>query len=182
MSSHLAIATFSEELRLISTFCQICTALVAAAIGVITFRYTRQQSTLSLINHNNGMANSVNQALLTSADARLAFGRLRTAIVGCPDDAILFMYLNYVHNTYRMHRVGAVSSQVWLDTLGSCVTVLASLRREQVVALLSRGYEEGFKQAVLSRTAMPAAPSPAHNAVPIRPARAGNTPPLRDAA
>jgi hypothetical protein len=72
-------------------------------------------------------------------------------VVGCPDDAILFMYLNYVHNTFRTHQIGAVSAHVWRDTLASCVTMMGRLRRDQLEGLLSRGYEPAFKRAVLAR-------------------------------
>ncbi len=61
------------------------------------------------------------------------------------------MYLNYVHNTYRMHQIGAVSDQVWEDTLGACAAMVGQLRREQVVRLLSRGYEAAFQSSVLAK-------------------------------
>ena len=46
---------------------------------------------------------------------------------------------------------GAVSAQVWKDTLASCVTMMGRLRRDQLEGLLSRGYELEFKKAVLIR-------------------------------
>ena len=59
------------------------------------------------------------------------WGRLCPAIVGTPDDAVLFLYLNYVHNTYRMWQAGAVGAGLWADTLRSCGRVLGGLRRER---------------------------------------------------
>jgi hypothetical protein len=132
------------------SFCQVGTALIAATIGAVTYRYTRRQSALALIGQNNALANLVNTTMINSHEARDVFGKLQDAIVGCPDDAVLLMYLNYVHNTYRMHQIGAVSAQVWRDTLNSCNAIVVRLRREQVQALLSRGYEAGFQHAVLT--------------------------------
>ena len=140
-----------ELLQVLSTAFQICTALIAVSIAVMTFRYTKRQSALTLINHNNQLANLVNSTIINSEEAREALGKLQSVIVGCPDDAVLFMYLNYVHNTYRMRRIGAVSPQVWKDTLASCVKMVSRLRREQLVLLLSRGYEGEFQSSVLAR-------------------------------
>ena len=138
-------------LPLISTVCQMCTAMIAVTVGVITFQYTKRQSAMTLINHNNTLANAVNTTLISSAEARGALSRLQNPIVGTPDDAVLFMYLNYVHNAFRMRQIGAVSAQVWQDTLGACVTLLRGLQREQVVRLVGRGYEARFQADVLQR-------------------------------
>jgi hypothetical protein len=94
---------------------------------------------------------SIPSAILQSEQAQQTFGKLHSFVVGCPDDAILFMYLNYVHNTFRTHQIGAVSAHVWRDTLASCVTMMGRLRRDQLEGLLSRGYEPAFKRAVLAR-------------------------------
>ena len=67
------------------------------------------------------------------------------------EDAVLFIYLNYVHNTYRTFRVGVIAEQIWTDTLESCATLMAGLQRTQVEALLSRGYERRFQDLVLAR-------------------------------
>lgn len=147
----LAADDFALMIQDFGAACQVCTALIAAAIGLITFRYTRRQNALALINQNNTLANLVNQTIIESEQARQTLGRMQDFVVGCPDDAIIFMYLNYVHNTFRMRAIGAVSGQVWRDTLGSCVCMVAKLRRDQVVGLLSRGYEREFQLAVLSR-------------------------------
>ncbi|MDT7952795.1 MAG: hypothetical protein RQ966_14930 [Acetobacteraceae bacterium] len=148
-------ATVSAEIvaliQHVGTVCQICTAIIAVTIGIVTFRYTKRQSALTLINHNNALANLVNKTVIDSPQARDVLGRLQDAIVGYPDDAVIFMYLNYVHNTFRMHEIGAVSSLVWQDTLGSCLAVIGKLRRDQVVRLLGRGYESRFQTAVLAR-------------------------------
>ena len=121
--------------------CQICTTLIAAVIGLVTFRYPKPQNALALINQNNALANLVNSTILQSEQAQQTLGKLHSFVVGCPDDAILFMYLNYVHNTFRMRQIGAVSAQVWRDTLASCVTIIGGLSRDQLERLLSRGYE-----------------------------------------
>src|SRR4051794_3207494 len=149
----MTICSLDDLIALIhcaGSFCQVGTALIAATIGAVTYRYTRRQSALALISQNNALANLVNTTIINSREARDVFGKLQDVIVGCPDDAVLLMYLNYVHNTYRMHRIGAVSAQVWRDTLNSCTAMVGRLRREQVQALLSRGYEAGFQAAVLT--------------------------------
>ena len=117
----------------------------------MTFHYTQRQNALTLINHNNSLANLVNRTVIDSAQARDVLGQLQDSIVGFPDDAVILMYLNYVHSTYRMSEIGAVSSQVWQDTLSSCLAVIGKLRRDQVVRLLARGYESRFQAAVLAR-------------------------------
>src|SRR5947209_10756589 len=137
--------------QVVGTMCQMCTAVIAASIGVVTFRYTKRQSALALINQNNTLANLVNQTIINSEHARETLGKLHDFIVGCPEDAVLFMYLNYVHNTYRMHEIGAVSDQVWRDTLAACGNMVGRLRRQQVERLLARGYEVKFGQQVLAR-------------------------------
>jgi len=151
----MPLPTLIEDLpsafQVVGTLCQMCTAVIAASIGVVTFRYTKRQSALSLINQNNTLANLVNQTIINSEHARDTLGKLHDFIVGCPDDAVLFMYLNYVHNTYRMHQIGAVSCQVWRDTLGACGNMVGRLRREQLELLLSRGYEAKFSAQVLAR-------------------------------
>lgn len=151
MTAPLPLSDFCEIMRMVGALCQVCTALTAASIGLMTFRYTKRQSALTLINHNNALANLVNTTVIQSEQARETLGKLQDPIVGCPDDAVLFMYLNYVHNTYRMHRIGAVTEQVWQDTLGACAGMVSRLRREQVVRLLSRGYEAEFQSSVLAR-------------------------------
>lgn len=138
-------------LHVSGALCQITTAFIAAIIGILTFQNNRRQNHLSLINQNNTLANLVNTTVIHSPEARDAIGNLRDCVVGCPDDAILFMYLNYVHNTYRTYRIGAVGRQVWLDTLGSCAVTISRLQRNQVERLLERGYEAAFRQAVLAR-------------------------------
>src|SRR4051794_11372170 len=57
MAAPVPPADLSSMLQFLSTVCQICTALIAATIGVVTFRYTKQQSALTLINQNNSLAN-----------------------------------------------------------------------------------------------------------------------------
>src|SRR5690349_461269 len=101
-------SSLSAIIQVAGVACQIGTALIAVAIGMITHRYTKRQSAMALINQNNALANLVNSAILHSEHARETISRLHSFVVGCPDDAILFMYLNYVHNTFRMHQIGAV--------------------------------------------------------------------------
>ena len=151
MLNQTLLANLPIDLQITGTLCQMCTALIAAVIGIITFRYTRRQNALSLINHNNALANLVNSTILQSEQAQQTLSRLHNFVVGCPDDAILFMYLNYVHNTFRMHQIGAVSGQVWRDTLASCARMMSRLGRSQLEGLLSRGYERAFQLAVLAR-------------------------------
>ena len=145
------IEDLPSAFQVVGTACQMCTAVIAAGIGVVTFRYTKRQSALALINQNNTLANLVNATIIQSEHARETLGKLHDFVVGCPDDAVLFMYLNYVHNTYRMHQIGAVSAQVWGDTLSACANMVGRLRREQVKRLLSRGYEAAFQAQVLAR-------------------------------
>ena len=123
-------ADLPATIQLTGFICQICTTLIAAVIGMVTFRYTRRQNALTLINQNNSLANLVNSTVLQSERARQTLGKLHSFVVGCPDDAILFMYLNYVHNTFRTHQIGAVSAHVWRDTLASCVTMAYGLGSE----------------------------------------------------
>lgn len=151
MPNLLSLAELSATIQVIGSICQMSTALIAVAIAVVTFRYTKRQTALSLINHNNSLANLVNSTIIQSEQARETLGKLHDFVVGCPDDAVLFMYLNYVHNTFRMHQIGAVSAQVWRDTLASCVAMVGRLRRDQLKLLLSRGYELAFQTAVLAR-------------------------------
>ena len=139
-------ADLPATIQLTGFICQICTTLIAAVIGLVTFRYTRRQNALTLINQNNSLANLVNSTILQSEQAQQTLGKLHSFVVGCPDDAILFMYLNYVHNTFRTHQIGAVSAHVWRDTLASCVTMMGRLRRDQLegpypagMSLRSRG-------------------------------------------
>ncbi len=160
MLNQALAADLPATTQLIGFICQICTAFIAAVIGMVTFRYTKRQNALTLINQNNSLANLVNLAILQSEHARQTLGKLHNFVVGCPDDAILFMYLNYVHNTFRTYQIGAVSAHVWQDTLTSCVATVRRLRRDQLEGLLSRGYEPAFKRAVLARydaIAVPAA-------------------------
>ena len=151
MFADLFTAELASHLQLLGTICQAGTAVIAATIGVITYRYTRRQSALSLINQNNGLANLVNSTIIQSEAARTTLGKLQDCIVGCPDDAVLFMYLNYVHNTFRMRRIGAVTNQVWQDTLTAATMLLGKLSRDQVERLLARGYERQFQLHVLAR-------------------------------
>src|SRR3954463_537251 len=144
----IIIDDLPSAFQVVGTLCQMGTAVIAASIGVVTFRYTKRQSALSLINQNNTLANLVNQTIINSEQARETLGKLHDFIVGCPDDAVLFMYLNYVHNTYRMHHIGAVSTQVGQDTLAACGNMIGRLRREQVEKLLARGYEAKFSADV----------------------------------
>jgi hypothetical protein len=153
MRDILEIADVTLSLESVGSICQMLTAVIVAAVGVITYRHTRRQGALTLINHNNALANLMNSTIIASADARAALGRLHDPIVGCPDDAVLFIYLNYVHNTYRMHCMGAVSAQVWRDTLASCVATTRRLRPDQLQRLLSRGYELKFRSALLTEHA-----------------------------
>ena len=75
-------------------------------IGLVTFRYTRRQNALTLINQNNSLANLVNSTILQSEQAGQTLGKLHSFVVGCPDDAILFMYLNYIRpRNYPGHRL-----------------------------------------------------------------------------
>lgn len=145
------VAATVDVLPLVSTICQMFTALIAVSIGILTFRYTKRQNALTLINQNNALANAVNSTIIASAEARMVLGRLQDPIVGSPDDAVLFMYLNYVHNTFRMRRIGTVSREVWRDTADACVQNLRRLRRDQVERLLARGYEAAFQHAILRR-------------------------------
>lgn len=140
-----------ELVQFMGSICQVGTAMIAAGIAVVTFRYTKRRSALALINHNNALANLVNSTVIQSEHARETLGKLHDFIVGCPDDAVLFMYLNYVHNTYRMLQIGTVTEQVWQDTLSACAAMIGRLRRDQVARLLARGYEARFQEAVLAR-------------------------------
>ena len=151
MLNQLSLLEPSAAVQFAGPIFQMATAFLAAVIAVITHRYTKRQSALALINQNNAVANLVNSTNLQSEQARQTLGRLHNFIVGCPDDAVLFMYLNYVHNTFRMHQIGAVSAQVWRDTLTSCAAMMGRLRRDQLEQLLSRGYELAFQTAVLAR-------------------------------
>ncbi len=63
--------------QLAGLICQVGTALIAAAIGVVTFRYTKRQSALTLINHNNALANLVNSTIIQSEQARETLGKLQ---------------------------------------------------------------------------------------------------------
>jgi hypothetical protein len=151
MLNQISTLPLVADVQVVGAAFQMATAVIAAIIGMITFRYTKRQSALALINENNSLANLVNATILQSEQARETLGRLHNFVVGCPDDAILFMYLNYVHNTFRMYQIGAITSQVWQDTLSSCACMMGRLRRDQLEGLLSRGYERAFQVAVLAR-------------------------------
>ena len=140
---------------------QLLTAGIAVSIAVATFRHQRRQSRMSLINEGNALANLVNATVINQPAACAVLGRLRAPVVGCPDDAVLFMYLNWAHNAWRNHRVGVIRPQVLGDTLSGCAATLAGLRRDQVVRLMSRGYERKFQDAVLARYDAAAAARPA---------------------
>ena len=140
-----------ESIQLLGSVSQVCTALIAVGIATLTFRHQKRQGALTLINQTNAMANLVNSTVIQSPEARAALGRLQDPIVGCADDAVLFLYLNYVHNTYRTFVAGAIRRRVWSDTLDSCAAMLGRLRRDQVERLLSRGYETAFRHEVLGR-------------------------------
>ncbi len=103
-----------------------------------------------MLNQNNALASLTNTTLIQSTEARPALGRLSDPIVCEPDDAVIFMYLNYVHNTFRTYQIGAITTVVWTDTLASCVAHLARLERGQVERLLARGYERAFCTQVLA--------------------------------
>lgn len=175
MFSPYTIGDLIAAIRLIGPFCQVGTAVIAASIGAVTYRFTRRQNALALANQNNALANLVHTTVIHSEEARQTFGKLHDCIVGSPDDAVLLMYLNYVHNTYRMHQIGAVSAQVWGDTLGACANMVGRLRREQVQRLLARGYEAGFQAEVLARydLAAPRRQADADVLTTIRPRRQG---------
>ena len=129
---------------------QIMTTVIAVVIASLTYRHQRRQNILNLINQNNALANLVNTTIIQCPDARGVLGRAEDCIVGCPDDAILFLYLNYVHNTFRTYRIGIISRQVWTDTLAGSVGRLQGLSRDQVERLLARGYERAFQTAILA--------------------------------
>lgn len=156
---------FLEALPLISTVCQMATALIAVSIATVTYRYTKRQSALNLISQNNAMANAVNSTIIAAPEACATFSRLQNVIIGAQDDAVMFMYLNYVHNTFRMRQIGAVSERIWQDTLGSCTAVVAKLPRDQVQRFLARGYEPAFQTAVLGR--LDAVPARNDNVLPM---------------
>ena len=81
-------ADLPATIQLTGFICQICTTLIAAVIGLVTFRYTRRQNALTLINQNNSLANLVNSTILQSEQAQQTLGKLHSVVVGCPDDAI----------------------------------------------------------------------------------------------
>ncbi len=84
MISDLPLTDWYHLMRVAGSMCQVCTALTAAAIGLMTFRYTRRQSALTLINHNNSLANLVNTTVINSENARVTLGKLQDPIVGLP--------------------------------------------------------------------------------------------------
>ncbi len=147
----LTLHDLSALLQTAGSVGQLLTAGIAVSIAVATFRHQRRQSRMSLINESNALANLVNTTVVNQPAACAVLGRLQDPIVGCPDDAVLFMYLNWAHNIWRTRSVGAISEQVWQDTLAGCIRTLARLRRDQVARLLARGYERGFQDAVLAR-------------------------------
>jgi hypothetical protein len=102
MLNQISTLPLVADIQVVGATFQMATAVIAAIIGMITFRYTKRQSALALINENNSLANLVNATILQSEQARETLGRLHNFVVGCADDAILFMYLNYVHNTLTM--------------------------------------------------------------------------------
>ena len=163
--SQIALHDLSVLLQTAGSIGQLVTAGIAVAIGLATFRHQRRQSRMMLINEGNALANQVNATIVNQPGACAVLARLRDPIVGCPDDAVLFMYLNWAHNVWRTHRAGAMRAQVWQDTLAGCVGTLASLRRDQVVRLVSRGYERKFQDEVLARYDASAAGRPAAVAV-----------------
>ena len=84
MIADLFTAELASHLQLLGTICQAGTAIIAATIGVITYRYTRRQSALSLINQNNGLANLVNSTIIQSEAARATLGNCRIALSAVP--------------------------------------------------------------------------------------------------
>lgn len=149
MANDQFLGQWSVVIQLAGAIAQTLTAVFALIVAVTTFKFTKKQNSLALINENNSLANQVNLAILSSTEAASTFARLRKPIVGSSDDAIIFMYLNYVHNTFRTKKIGAITPTVWTDTLKSCSLLLSSLPRDQVIALLSRGYESEFRSAIL---------------------------------
>jgi hypothetical protein len=159
--SQIALHDLSAILQTAGSVGQLLTAGIAVSIAVATFRHQRRQSRMALINESNALANIVNATVINQPAACAVLGRLRDPIVGCPDDAVLFMYLNWAHNMWRNYKVGAMRPQVWEDTLAGCIGTLAGLRRDQVVRLVSRGYERKFQDEVLARYDVTAAARPA---------------------
>ena len=71
-------ADLPATIQLTGFICQICTTLIAAVIGLVTFRYTRRQNALTLINQNNSLANLVNSTILQSEQAQQTLGKTRS--------------------------------------------------------------------------------------------------------
>ncbi len=62
MVSDIEWAGLLAMASIIGPVCQMGTTVIAAAVGVVTFRYTRRQSALALINQTNNLANIVTAA------------------------------------------------------------------------------------------------------------------------
>ncbi len=91
----------------VSAIGSLATASAAVAIAIRAHMFAKRQTDLTLVNQNNSMANEFNQMMVNSESARQIMSKFRTPIIGSPHDAIMFMYLNYVHNAYRTNKTGA---------------------------------------------------------------------------
>jgi hypothetical protein len=128
---------------------QAVTALLALLIALMTYRYTKRQNTITLIKYLNDMVNDFNKAVIGSEAAQHVVSGLRQPIVNQPDDSIVFLYLNFLHTSFRMAAAGLIESGLSDATMANGVHYLIKLKRDEIERFLSRGYEPAFRAAVL---------------------------------
>jgi len=127
---------------------QIMTALVATYVAYITYRYTKRQSNATIIKNLNDMVNEFNKACMLETNKE-AVAIFRKSIIDPSTDALVFIYLNFLHTTHAMHRGKLIANDSYLSTMTNGISFLQNIDKGDLEKFLSRGYEYDFKEKVL---------------------------------
>lgn len=112
------------------------------------------------------MVNEWNRMAVKNSANSEAVRRLREPVIGYPDDFIVFSYLNFLRTNRDMWRAKLIPKSVELAAIRNGAWWLAKLSRRDLDQLLTRGYDDDFRNQILLEYDKLPKPSPEFSNAP----------------
>jgi hypothetical protein len=130
---------------------QIVTAIMAIFVACIAFRFTKRQTSITLLTSLNNLWNSYHLAMIENPEAREVVDKYRETIISPLEDSIADMTLNIYETSFLLHENRLISREYYDAMIVNVLDGVGTIPEVALKKYLRRGYHLRFVADVEAR-------------------------------
>lgn len=132
---------------------QIITACMSVVVAYMAVRFTKRQTSITLLTSLNSLWNSYSVVMIENPEAREVFGKYKKEIIGHTDDYVIDMVLNIYETSFLLYAEGLVPASYYEAMLENILHTLVNVPDAALSKYLRRGYDPNFVKDIEQRIA-----------------------------